>query len=106
MLEQDAMQKLLNTRANKCKFFYASTKVVYGITGDEVTPMSANQTASAFTDNKKGTVNFPEWKTVDKVNISNLGTEHLIYAMTKLACEHLVSSKCNDYKIIRIWDII
>ena len=106
MLEQNAMLKLLATRAKDCRFVYASTKVVYGITGNETTPLSAATTTESFTDNKTGTVNFPEWKGNKEVNTSNIGNGHLIYAMTKLACEQYIRLKCSNYKIIRIWDII
>ncbi len=106
MLEQYAMQKLLMTRAKNCRFVYASTKVVYGITSDEVTPMSANTTSEAFLDATNGVVNCPLWKTSSKINISSLENQHLVYAMTKLACEQHIRSNCNNYKIIRIWDII
>lgn len=105
MMEQDAMKKLLDTRAKDCRFVYASTKVVYGITSNEITPLSAAVTAEHFTDSKIGTVNFPEWKGNKEVNTGNLGNEHLIYAMTKLVCEQYVKEKCSNHKIIRIWDI-
>ena len=106
MLEQYAMQKLLMTRAKHCRFVYASTKVVYGTTSTEITPMSANTIAEAFMDKTNGMVNCPTWKKQDKINISKLGHEHLVYAMTKLACEQFIQSYCTNYKIIRIWDIL
>jgi nucleoside-diphosphate-sugar epimerase len=105
MLEQNAMLKLLATRVKDCRFVYASTKVVYGVTSNEITPISASVTAENFTDSKTGTVNFPEWKGNKEVNTSNLGHGHLIYAMTKLACEQYIRERCSNYKIIRIWDI-
>jgi len=104
MLEQNAMKKLLNTRAKDCRFVYASTKVVYGITS-ETTPLSPNITAENFTDGKIGTVNFPAWKGNKEIDTSNLGNGHLIYAMTKLVCEQYVQERCSNHKIIRIWDI-
>lgn len=105
MLEQNAMKKLLDTRAKDCRFVYASTKVVYGITSDEITPLSANITAENFTDGKIGTVNFPAWKVNKEINTSNLGNGHIIYAMTKLVCEQYIQERCSNHKIIRIWDI-
>ena len=105
MLEQNAMKKLLDTRAKDCRFVYASTKVVYGITSNEITPMSAAVTAEDFTDSKIGTVNFPDWKGNREINTGNLGHGHLIYAMTKLVCEQYIQEKCSNHKIIRIWDI-
>ena len=98
--------KLLNTRAKDCNFVYASTKVVYGLTGQEVTPLSAHHVAEHFVNGKTGIVNCPSWKNNSEVNTNGLGKEHLIYAMTKLACEKHVIEKCKNYKIIRIWDII
>ena len=106
MLEQNAMLKLLETRVKNCRIVYASTKVVFGITGNEITPLSAATTAESFTDNTIGTVNFPAWKVNNKIDTSTLGNEHLIYAMTKLACEQYIRLKCSNYKIIRIWDIV
>jgi len=105
MLEQNAMKKLLDTRAKDCRFVYASTKVVYGITSDEITPLSADIIAENFTNNNTGIVNFPEWKSKKEINTSNLSNGHLVYAMTKLACEQYVREKCSNHKIIRIWDI-
>ena len=106
MLEQNAIMKLLSTRAKDCKFVYASTKVVYGITKQEVTPLPAHHVAEYFVNGKNGIGNCPSWKTNSEVSTNGLGKEHLIYAMTKLACEKHVSEKCKNYKIIRIWDII
>ena len=106
MLEQTAIKKLLDTRAKDCKFVYTSTKVVYGITSQEITPLPAHHVTEYFIDDKTGIINCPNWKTNNKVDIKKLGKEHLIYAMTKLACEKYVSTKCSNYKIIRIWDII
>tara|TARA_A100001011_G_C14129983_1_gene765012 strand:+ start:427 stop:945 length:519 start_codon:yes stop_codon:yes gene_type:complete len=104
-LEKTAMQKLMQTRARFCRFVYASTKTVYGVT-TEKTPLSAETTANEFTDKAQGIVNFPIWKTNDKPNIAGLGSQHRIYAITKLVCERLVMKHCNDFKIIRLWDII
>lgn len=106
MLEQYAMQRLLMTRAKNCRFVYASTKVVYGITSEEVTPLSANTIAEAFIDDTNGIVNCPAWKKHDAITIKGLGHDHIVYAMTKLACEQFIQSYCTNYKIIRIWDIL
>ena len=105
-LEQNAMNRLLDTRAKQCRFVYASTKVVYGITDEEVTPLPAHHVAHYFSDDKIGTVNCPGWKTNQDVDTHALGEQHLVYAMTKLACERLVRQKCPDHKIVRIWDIM
>ena len=106
MLEQLAMQKLLMTRAKHCRFVFASTKVVYGITSNEVTPLSANTIAKTFLEDGKGIFNCPSWKEQNTVDLTNLGNEHLVYAMTKLACERYSSSECKDYKISRRWDLL
>ena len=97
MLELNAIIKLLNTRAKDCNFVYASTKVVYGITGEEVTPLPAHHVAEYFVNDKTGIVNCPTWKNNYEININGLGKEHLIYAMTKLACEKYVIEKCKNY---------
>jgi len=106
LLEHTAMNKLLESRASACRFVYASTKVVYGHTSNESTPLSSNTIAGCFLDDLIGFSNCPEWKSDTRVNIDNLKSEHLVYAMTKLACERLISDKCPNYKILRIWDII
>jgi len=105
-LEINALRKLLDTRAKYCRFVYASTKVVYGITSSEITPMSAENTTDSFLDTQKGTHNFPQWKEAKIIDTNGLKAQHLIYAMTKLACEDLIRSRCSDHKIVRIWDII
>lgn len=105
MLELKAMQDLLSTRAKDCRFVYASTKTVYGITS-ETTPLSADNVANYFTSDSEGVMNCPDWKTNTEENFSGLGTQHLIYAMTKLSCERLIKEKCSNFKILRIWDII
>ena len=104
-LEKNAMQSLLKTRAKDCRFVFASTKTVYGITS-ETTPLSANTIATNFVEPGTGIWNCPEWKSNTDVNLSRLGTEHKVYAITKLVCEKLVMKRCKDYKILRIWDIL
>jgi nucleoside-diphosphate-sugar epimerase len=106
MLEQNAINKLLDTRAKDCNFVYASTKVVYGITGQEITPLPAHHVAEYFVNNNTGIVNCPSWKNNSIIKTKGLTKEHLIYAMTKLACERHVIEKCKNYRIIRVWDII
>lgn len=105
-LEQKAMSLLLSTRAKDCRFVYASTKVVYGVTSDEVIPLPAHHIATYFADNRKGIFNCPEWKENVDVRIHNLNPQHLIYAMTKLCSEHQIKQKCPNFKILRIWDIL
>lgn len=105
-LELNAMKDLLTTRASRCKFLYASTNRVYGLT-HEYTPLPAHTVAQEFiTDQKNVTVNLPSWKTTKQVSLKNLSKQHRIYATTKLRLEQMVREHCDDYKIVRIWDII
>ena len=104
-LETTAMKNLLQTRAKDCRFVYASTKVVYGIT-NEITPLPKQNVAEAFVDNKTGVFNWPEWKTNSVVSLNGLSAQHTTYAITKLICERYISKTCSNYKILRIWDII
>jgi dTDP-4-dehydrorhamnose reductase len=105
-LEIKAMEDLVSTRASECKFVYASTKIVYGIT-HEFTPLPAHTVAEDFViEQKNSIVNLPRWKTTARVSLKNLGKEHRIYATTKLRLEQIVRQHCDDHKIVRIWDII
>jgi nucleoside-diphosphate-sugar epimerase len=104
-LEIKAMQDLLSTRARDCKFFYASTKVVYGVTY-ETSPLPAHTVAEEFISEQLGVVNIPQWKENKEVSLKNLSKNHKIYATTKLRCEQMIQKKCKNFKIVRIWDII
>lgn len=105
MLELKAMQDLLRSRAKDCRFVYASTKTVYGVTS-EMTPLSANNVAKYFPGDLQGVINCPDWKDNKQENFEGLSPQHLVYAMTKLSCERLIKERCKHYKILRIWDII
>jgi len=109
MLEQNAMLKLLETRAKDCRFVYASSKIVYGLGGvsdnpDEVLP--ALVVAKQFKDTKIGVYNCPEWQQTCTLDINRLDNQRTIYATTKLANENLVIKHCSNFKIVRIWDIV
>ena len=108
MLEHNAMLKLLETRAKDCRFVYASSKIVYGLSGvsdkpDEVIPVE--EVAKQFKDTKVGVYNCPEWQNTCALNINGLDNQRTIYATTKLANENLVVKYCSNFKIVRIWDI-
>ena len=105
MLELIAMENLLKTRAKDCRFIYASTKVVYGLTDDDVAPVKAKDLIRYFVDTETGVYNCPTWKDNHEINLKNLARHHAIYAITKLACERLIGKHCYNYKILRIWDI-
>ena len=109
MLEQNAMLKLLETRAKDCRFVYASSKIVYGLGGvsdnpDEV--LMVDEVAKQFKDTKIGVYNCPESQETHTLDISRLDNQRTIYATTKLANENLVREYCSNFKIIRIWDIL
>jgi nucleoside-diphosphate-sugar epimerase len=106
MLETTAMGELLKTRAKNCRMVFASTKVVYGITDDDVSPVGVDVVAKQFEGSDVGTYNFPKWKQNNKTSFEGLVRHHSIYALTKLACEALIRKNCSNHKIIRIWDII
>jgi len=86
-----------------CRILFTSTKCVYGLTDDDVRPVSAYHIGNLFMQPLTGVWNVPhtEHKTVD---LSPLGTEHRIYAETKLAGEALVAT-APKHTIYRIWDI-
>ena len=106
--EMKGMYNLMQSRASSCRFVYASSKIVYGLTGvsdvpEEVLP--ASEVARYFADDLKGTFNCPIWQTTRQVNINALDTQRTIYACTKLANETMIRNNCPNHKIIRIWDI-
>lgn len=106
LLETNAMRSLLKTRAKDCRFVYASTKVVYGITHEDVDKVTANQCINEFSNPDNGVVNLPLDRKEHTISLNNLGKEHKIYALTKLICEGMVRKYCSKFKILRIWDII
>ena len=70
---------------------YTSTKVVYGLTDDDVDPLSVHHIGNLFMHAHQGIQNVP-YKEVDTLGFSHLGEEHRIYAETKLACEAIVAT--------------
>lgn len=109
MLEQNAMLKLLETRAKDCRFVYASSKIVYGLGGvsdnaDDLLPVE--EIAKQFKDTKVGVHNCPEWQQTCTLDINRLDNQRTIYATTKLANENLIIKHCSNFKILRIWDIL
>lgn len=105
-LEQRAMIQLLESRARDLRFVYASSKVVYGISAEESTPLSASTITEYFKDDQVGVYNCPYWKVNTKSSIENLPPQLTIYGLTKLFCESHIMEKCSNYKILRIWDIL
>lgn len=107
--ELHGMINILEAGGKNCRFVYASTKVMYGLTNESVHPMSADDFVpyyqQALQDNYKNKIaNIPD---VDFTSLpwSNLSTHHRIYAETKQACENLVKNACKNFTIFRIWDI-
>jgi nucleoside-diphosphate-sugar epimerase len=109
LLEQNAMQNLLSTRAKSCRFVYASSKIVYGLGGLSDQPediLPAEKVAETFNDDLIGTFNCPTWQHTRNIDISKLDHQRTIYALTKLSNEQLIRRTCTNHKIVRIWDIL
>ena len=111
LLELSGMQKLLNSVSPDTRIVYASTKVVYGLHGLDDENLTVSQIAADFFDNKVGISNSPSHLEVSQIDTSKLlsddrsyNRQHLVYVMTKLACEQLITVNCNNYSIIRLWD--
>ena len=98
---------ILDAGGKNCNFLYASTKVVYNILNQELW-MHPNDIVPYFVDcaNTKGqkVIDVPAQNREEKVR-DNLSLEHEIYRSTKLASEDLIKFACNNYSILRIWDI-
>lgn len=105
MLEKKAIMNLLASDARLCKIVFASTKVVYGLTDNDVAPMTCDQIIEQFEDAGNGTYNCPNWKKNSKISLNALGNEHKIYALTKMMCESYLKRYSDDVRILRIWDI-
>jgi len=85
---------------------YTSTKVVYGITDNEIKPVSRQDLGKYFINAglyKNKIINVPECSRNNNIHISTLGEDHKWYAITKLACEQIVAQQ--THTILRIWDI-
>ena len=87
-----------------CRILYTSTKVVYGLTDNDVRPVHREHIGNLFMHPHQGFINVPDTNHVT-VNLNGLSDEHMIYAKTKLACEALVAT-APRHSIYRIWDII
>ena len=85
---------------------FTSTKVVYGLTDDHVRPVSRKALGKYFVDSqtyKNQIINVPFSSNAYDINLKNLNHDHRWYAMTKLACEQIITQQ--TYTILRIWDI-
>ena len=106
LLEKKAISNLLKSRARHCRMVFASTKVVYGLTDNDVCETSCQQVINQFRNTGKKIENCPLQRTNNKITMLGLGKEHKIYALTKLMCESYIKKYCDNFKIVRIWDII
>lgn len=114
LTEHHGMLNLLSTRARNCRFVYASSKIVYGISGwdcckepcdHDYTPYNVEKVAEYFNDDRIGTFNCPDWQDKTSIEVTNHNNQRTIYALTKLANEQLIRRYCGNHKILRIWDI-
>lgn len=104
--EYQGMDKLMSSKASKCRFVYASSKIVYGLAGtDGYQQLPLEHIAEQFDDARQGIFNCPEYMKYTDINLTGLANDTNTYALTKLACEYLLQKKCKDHKILRIWDI-
>jgi len=108
LLEVEGISKILQVFAHS-HIVYTSTKVVYGLTDDDVRPLSRKQITDTIMEsiNKKPintTVNLPD-ENFSEGKFSDLGFEHQLYAQTKLVNETLIKNCASTYSIYRIWDI-
>lgn len=106
--EVSGISKILKAFPNT-HFIFASTKVVYGLTDDNIQQTSRDSIIEQFSKSLSGklinsTVDFPETLFNEK-NLNNLKLEHQIYAHTKLCAEHLIKYCAKTYTIFRLWDI-
>lgn len=108
LLEVDGISKILQVFAHS-HIIYTSTKVVYGLTDNDVRPMSRKQITDCLLqsihENPINTiVNLPD-ETFSKSSLNDLSVEHQLYAQTKLVNETLIKNCASTYSIYRIWDI-
>jgi nucleoside-diphosphate-sugar epimerase len=90
-------------------FIFASTKVVHGITDDNIQYTSRDSIIKKFLQSVAGKLintitDFPE-TTFNEKSLNDLELEHQIYAHTKLCAEHLIKYCAKTYTIFRLWDI-
>jgi len=108
LLEVEGISKILQAFPSS-HIVYTSTKVVYGLTDNDVKPMSRKQITDCLLqsihENPINTiVNLPD-ENFSESNLSDLGVEHQLYAQTKLVNETLIKNCASTYSIYRIWDI-
>jgi nucleoside-diphosphate-sugar epimerase len=108
LLEVEGLSKILQAFPDS-HIVYTSTKVVYGLTDNDVRPMSRKQITdvmmTSINENPVNTiVNLPN-ENFSQSNLSNLSVEHQLYAQTKLVNETLIKNCASTYSIYRIWDI-
>lgn len=108
LLEVEGISKILQVFAHS-HIVYTSTKVVYGLTDNDVRPMSRKQITDCLLqsihENPINTiVNLPD-ETFSKSSLNDLSVEHQLYAQTKLVNETLIKNCASTYSIYRIWDI-
>lgn len=106
--EVSGVSKILKAFPNT-HFIFASTKVVYGLTNDNIQSTSRDIIIEQFSKSLSGklinnTVDFPE-TSFDEKSLNTLGLDHQIYAHTKLCAEHLIKYCAKTYTIFRLWDI-
>ena len=87
-----------------CCILFTSTKCVYGLTDNDIRPVSVHHIGNLFMHASTGIQNVPH-TAHNTVDFSPLGVEHRIYAETKLAGEAIVST-APKHSIYRIWDIV
>ena len=102
-VELQGIQRICNVFSD-CHFVYTSTKVVYGLTDDDVRTCSREHIGNLFVHKFPHVQNVPHTDH-DTVNLEPLGEEHRIYAETKLAAEDIIKSTVKSCSILRIWDI-
>jgi nucleoside-diphosphate-sugar epimerase len=102
-IELNGIQNICNVFSD-CHFVYTSTKVVYGLTDDDVRTCSREHIGNLFVHKFPHVQNVPHTDH-DTVNLEPLGEEHRIYAETKLAAEDIIKSTVKSCSILRIWDI-
>lgn len=108
LLEVEGISKILQVFSHS-HIVYTSTKVVYGLTDNDVRPMSRKQITDTIIESIKQKplntiVNLPDENFLEG-KFSNLGSEHQLYAQTKLVNETLIKNCAGTYSIYRIWDI-
>lgn len=108
LLEVEGISKILQAFSYS-HIVYTSTKVVYGLTENDVRPLTRKQITDcllqSINDKPINTiVNLPD-ETFSESNLNNLSVEHQLYAQTKLVNETLIKNCASTYSIYRIWDI-